>query len=80
MLLRHHFDNLAKIPSVACPILLVHGTEDDFVLPAMADALTASAKPGVERLAIPGGDHRNVMQADAERLWGGIEAFLKTLR
>ena len=80
MLLRHHFDNLAKIPSVACPILLVHGTEDDFVLPAMADALTASAKSDVERLAIPGGDHRTVMQADAERLWDGVAAFLKTLR
>ena len=80
MLLRHHFDNLAKIASVGCPILLVHGTEDDFVLPAMADALSASAKAGVMRLAIPGGDHRNVMQADTERLWSGIAEFLKTLR
>jgi fermentation-respiration switch protein FrsA (DUF1100 family) len=79
MLLRHHFDNLSKIPSVGCPILLVHGTEDDFVLPAMADALGASAKSSVGRLAIPGGNHRNVMQADEERLWGGIGAFLKTL-
>ena len=75
MLLRHHFDNLSKIPSVGCPILLVHGTEDDFVLPAMADALGASAKSSVGRLAIPGGNHRNVMQADEERLWGGIGAF-----
>jgi len=79
MLLRHHFDNLAKIPSIACPMLLVHGTEDDFVSPAMADTLTASAKSSVGRLAIHGGNHRNVMQVDAERLWGGIAAFLETL-
>jgi hypothetical protein len=46
----------------------------------MADALTASAKSDVERIAIPGGDHRTVMQADAERLWDGVAAFLKTLR
>jgi len=78
--LRHHFDNLAKIPSVACPILLIHGTEDDFVSPGMADALAASATSRVGRLAIPNGNHRNVMQADEERLWGGIDAYLGSLR
>jgi len=77
--LRHHFDNLSKMPSVACPSLFIHGTEDDFVLPGMGDALAASAKSRVERLAIPSGNHRNVMQADAERLWDGIAGFLAGL-
>jgi fermentation-respiration switch protein FrsA (DUF1100 family) len=80
MLLRHHFDNLAKIPSVACPILFIHGSDDDFVAPGMADVLAASARSRVERLAIPSGNHRTVMQADEERLWAGIAAFLGTLR
>ena len=76
LLLRHRFDNLAKIASVGCPILLIHGEADDYVPPGMADALEAAATSPVTRLAIPGGDHRNVMEADRERLWEGIAAFL----
>ena len=79
-LLRHHFDNLSKMPSVGCPILFICGTEDDLVLPAMADALAATAKSTVGRLEIPSGNHRNIMKADEKRLWDGIAAFLGSVR
>jgi fermentation-respiration switch protein FrsA (DUF1100 family) len=79
LFLRHYFDNLAKISAIKCPILLIHGEEDNYVPPSMADALEAAATSPVTRLAIPGADHRNVMEADRERLWDGIAGFLAKL-
>ena len=46
------FDNLAKIKSVSCPILLVYGTEDTLVPPWMADRLASAAVAPVTKLPV----------------------------
>ena len=55
MLLRHHFDNLAKIPSVACPILLVHGLMTDALLESTIERMMA--RPRVSLIHVPQAGH-----------------------
>jgi pimeloyl-ACP methyl ester carboxylesterase len=47
------FDNLAKIKSVSCPILLVYGERDTLVPPGMADRLASAALAPVTKLPVP---------------------------
>lgn len=49
------FDNLAKIKSVTCPILLVYGTEDRVVPLWMTERLATAATAPVTKLPVPGG-------------------------
>lgn len=46
------FDNLAKIKTVSCPILLVFGTEDTLTPPWMAERLAAAAVVPVTKLPV----------------------------
>lgn len=56
-LLDQRFDNLAKMPQVQVPILLIHGTADTEVKAGMSKRLFQVA-PGSKRLVlIPGGGH-----------------------
>jgi len=43
LLLRIHYDSLSKIASVRCPVLIMHGPEDDIVPFEMGMALLAAA-------------------------------------
>ncbi|MES1166402.1 MAG: hypothetical protein ABUL68_00225, partial [Pseudomonadota bacterium] len=68
------FDNLAKIKSVSCPILLVYGTGDTLVPPWMADRLAGAATAPVTKLAVPS-SHNSLWKSPyfglnaAERDW-----------
>jgi pimeloyl-ACP methyl ester carboxylesterase len=49
------FDNLSKIKTVTCPILLVYGTEDTVVPRWMTERLATAATAPVTKLPVPGG-------------------------
>ena len=56
----HRFDDIAPrrtIADVACPVLLVHGAEDEIVPVAEAHEILAAARPGQARLLLIPGDH-----------------------
>ena len=74
-LLKDRFDNIAKITSVAMPVLVVHGSEDQLIPLAHAREL-AAAKPGAMFVAVPGFGHNfsGEEAAQAPQL-----AFLKAL-
>jgi fermentation-respiration switch protein FrsA (DUF1100 family) len=57
------FDNLAKIKSVSCPILLVYGTRDTVVPPWMAERLASAATAPVTRLPVPS-VHNDLWKSD----------------
>jgi hypothetical protein len=57
------FDNLAKIKSVSCPILLVYGTRDTVVPPWMAERLASAATVPVTRLPVPSA-HNDLWKSD----------------
>jgi uncharacterized protein len=52
------FDNLAKIPRVRCPVVVLHGSRDEVIPVAMGRAL-ANAAPGVTYVEVPNAGHNN---------------------
>lgn len=56
LLMLDRYDNLAKIPAIACPILLLHGTADTVVSVANSEAL-ARAQPAATLQRVPGAGH-----------------------
>jgi pimeloyl-ACP methyl ester carboxylesterase len=77
LLLRSHFDNLAKIPGITCPILLAHGMRDTFIPPEMDDRLAAVAKTKVTRVHIATGTHTSVFEAEDGEIWNAISNFME---
>lgn len=73
----HRFDDIAPVNTivrVACPVLLVHGLEDDTVPLADAEAILAAGVPGrVHLLPVPG-SHDDY--GDIDRNLPALTAFL----
>jgi len=53
-LLRYRYDSLSKVPTLACPKLFIHSTDDQLVPIANARRLFAAAAPPKEFLETPG--------------------------
>ncbi|KAJ6817746.1 protein ABHD17B-like isoform X1 [Iris pallida] len=56
------FKNIDKIPHVSCPVLIVHGTNDDVVDCSHGKRLWELSKVKYEPLWIKGGNHSNLEQ------------------
>ena len=69
LLVRDGFDNLNALRRFAGPVLLLHGTRDDLIPPAEAEALHDAA-PGAELHWLPCGHN------DCARPWGPVLRFL----
>ena len=66
-LARNRFDNCARMPRITVPILMLHGADDDFVVPRHAELLRARATTDVTLVTVPGAGHTTVpvVMADA---------------
>jgi fermentation-respiration switch protein FrsA (DUF1100 family) len=58
-LIEARYDNLAKIPRLQSPLLLIHGRNDAICPPFMAEELFARAPGDKEMLWIPGAGHND---------------------
>jgi len=76
IILRYRFDNLKKISEISCPILIVHGSQDELIPPEMAVRLAAAARGKVTRYNVVGGGHNDVMEVGGVALLDQIEKFL----
>ena len=68
LLLKHHFENLKKIPQVKVPILIGHGTLDDIVPFEMSKRLAAAATAPVVHVEVPGAYHNDFLIVGRSRL------------
>jgi fermentation-respiration switch protein FrsA (DUF1100 family) len=75
-LLKSRFNNLAKIPTVNCPILMAHGTQDRMIPLAMLDKLAGAAKSKVTVVRVEGADHNDLFEVGGEDLYQHIKAFV----
>ncbi len=57
--LTQHYDSLARIDKVRVPKLIVHGVNDRFVPPWMAERLYERASGEKRLLLVEGGNHSN---------------------
>jgi uncharacterized protein len=78
-ILKYRFDNVGKLAGIDCPILIVHGTEDDLVPFAMAPKLAAAAKGNVQRYNVQGAGHNDVFEVGGEELGKRVEKFIQGL-
>jgi fermentation-respiration switch protein FrsA (DUF1100 family) len=79
LLLRHHFDNLAKIPNLSCPLFIAHGTRDSIVPPIMAARLAAAAKAPVTLIHVQNADHNDIFDIGGDPLFTQIQNFIDGL-
>ena len=78
-LLRTRYDNLAKIPRVPVPLLIVHGEADEVVPFAHGRRLFAAAPEPKRFFAIPRAGHNDTYVTGGEAYWRALSTFLDTL-
>jgi fermentation-respiration switch protein FrsA (DUF1100 family) len=71
------WDNLAKVPAIPSPYLLLHGTADLYVDPKYSQELAAAHTPAgtTQLLLVPGADHDDVPETMGE---GAYRAAIQT--
>lgn len=69
------FPSLERMPSIPCPILIIHGTADQTIPPDMAGAL-AEASPDAEVWMVEGADHNTVRKCAGTEYVERLRAFL----
>lgn len=80
LIVRHHFDNLAKIPKIFCPILIVHSSEDEIIPPAMSARLAAAATGAkVTEFAVQNAGHNDIFEVGGQDLLNEIRRWLEGL-
>jgi uncharacterized protein len=79
LLLRHRFENVAKIATVGCPVLIGHGRRDGTIPFAMADRLAEAARGPVERVTIEEADHNDFFQVGGDRVSTHLRRFIEQL-
>ena len=78
LLARIHYDTLARIPDVSCPILVVHSRQDDIIPFEHGRRIFDAAREPKAFLAIRG-DHNSGFLISGEDYVRGLDGFLKGL-
>lgn len=76
LMIRYRFDNLKKVKSLKCPMLIVHGARDDLIAPEMSGELARAAGGHVEQITIAGAGHNDIFDVGGARLWEQVEVFV----
>jgi fermentation-respiration switch protein FrsA (DUF1100 family) len=78
-LLRTRYDNLAKIPRLHVPLLLLHGEADEIVPFAQARRLFSAAPEPKRFFPIPRAGHNDTYLTGGDGYWRALAVFLDTL-
>ena len=70
-------DSVAKIPAVACSVLVVYGERDELATKRMAEQLAAAAKPGATLVRIDGVGHGDFFRTNSDDLWRELGGWLE---
>jgi fermentation-respiration switch protein FrsA (DUF1100 family) len=75
-LVSQKFDSIDKIAEIHMPVLIVHGSADQFVDPRFSQQLFQAAQGPKTLLLVPGGNHNNSMNLGREAYARAIQALL----
>ena len=75
-LVSQKFDSIDKIDQVGMPLLLVHGTDDQYVPARFSEELFAAARSPKQLLLIEGGNHNNAMRVGRRAYADAIRELL----
>ena len=70
------FDNLARLPSIDCPVLIIHGTLDETVPFTHAQNNWAALKGAKQKLWVEGAGHNNLRELCGQRYWDTVLPFI----
>jgi len=70
------FDNLSRIGQIRCPLLIVHGTQDEAAPIDMGRRLFAAAPEPKQFVAIPGARHSDIERVAPDLYWDAIKDFI----
>ena len=74
------FNNLQKIEEIKIPTLILHGSKDALVPPAVAETLQASSGARSKQFHIvPGAEHGEVAESGGELYYQTIKSFVDTV-
>ncbi len=76
-LLTQRFDSLGKIERVKMPVLVVHGSRDTLVPPALGQALYERAAAPKRLLLVDGGSHYNTNSLGAAQYRGALQDLFR---
>lgn len=62
--LKSTFSNVSRLPLIQCPILIIHGTEDELIPLDAVKKLAASGNEKTELIIIEGAGHMNIRHFD----------------
>ena len=79
LLLKHRFENLAKIGRIQCPIVIGHGTIDELVPFDMSDLLAAAAGGPVTRVRVEQAGHNDFWIAGLALILPAARELIKTV-
>ncbi|MBI3272641.1 MAG: alpha/beta hydrolase [Planctomycetes bacterium] len=78
--MRTRYDNLARIATLACPVLVLHGTEDEVVPFDHGRRLAAAARSGegagTRFFGIPGAHHCDTFKVGGDPYWAELRGFV----
>ena len=77
LLIHQRFDSIAKVRSLAIPVLYIHGTEDELIPAAMAQRLYEATPTRKQIVLIPNGGHNNNASTNEPLYLNSIRSFFK---
>lgn len=73
------FPNLRNIRKVQCPVLIIHGTEDEVISPWHGQKLFASAPEPKHIFWVEGAGHNDIIPTAREQYWKKLREFVQIL-
>ena len=64
------------MPSIKCPLLIIHGTKDEVLSYSMGKMIFEAANTKKQFVTINGGGHNNLSQVNPKQYWGAIKDFI----
>ena len=77
LLIHQRFDSIAKVRSLAVPVLYIHGTADDLIPLAMSQRLYEATSTKKQIVLIPNAGHNNTASTNEPLYLSSILSFFK---
>lgn len=74
------FPNVARLPQVDCPILIIHGTADETVPFAHGERLRQAAGGRARHLWVEGAGHNDLIEVAGEAYWEALARLADEVR
>ena len=79
LLVHSKFNSIARIKKVSCPVMVIHGEQDDVVPLTQGRKLYEAAHEPKQWLEVPGAGHSDIHSVGGEAFLAGVGEFVATL-